>query len=219
MAMTWRNTCGAVLVGLSIVALLAGCSGRKVTTSAADESLLQKQTVSAAPQEPRPSTGVEAARIVEPPLASIEPPPVARETPSQPVRPSSPAGSSGPTNASRPPAVSALPPGAIEDVYFDYDRFSLRTDARATLEKNARWLKSKNGVKVLVEGHCDERGTLAYNLVLGERRAQSIKRYLQELGIPASQLRIVSYGKERPFCTEHREACWQQNRRGHFVVK
>lgn len=210
--MTWRNTCGAVLVGLSIVALLASCSSRTVTTSAADQSLLQKQTVSAAPQEPRPSTGVEAARIVEPPS-------VARETPSQPGRPSSPASSSGPTNASQPPAVSALLPGVIEDVYFDYDRFSLRTDAQATLEKNARWLKSKNGLKVLVEGHCDERGTLAYNLVLGERRAQSIKRYLQELGTPSSQLQIVSYGKERPFCTEHREACWQQNRRGHFVVK
>jgi peptidoglycan-associated lipoprotein len=74
-------------------------------------------------------------------------------------------------------------------------------------------------MKVLIEGHCDERGTLAYNLVLGERRAQSVKRYLQELGVPPSQLQIVSYGKERPFCTEHRETCWQQNRRGHFVVK
>jgi peptidoglycan-associated lipoprotein len=117
------------------------------------------------------------------------------------------------------PAASSLPTDALGDVFFDYDRFTLRSDAVTTLELNARVLKARDGTNLLIEGHCDERGTLAYNLVLGERRAQSVKRYFQELGIPVSQLHITSYGKERPFCQEHREACWQQNRRGHFVVQ
>jgi peptidoglycan-associated lipoprotein len=123
------------------------------------------------------------------------------------------------SNPSPMPAASSRPTGALGDVFFDYDRFTLRNEAKATLEANVRWLRDENGIKVLIEGHCDERGTLAYNLVLGERRAQSVKRYLQELGVPASQVHITSYGKERPFCGEHREACWQQNRRAHFVVQ
>jgi peptidoglycan-associated lipoprotein len=117
------------------------------------------------------------------------------------------------------PAASSLPTEAVDDVFFDYDRSTLRSDAKTTLESNARVLKPRNGTKLLIEGHCDERGTSAYNLVLGERRAQSVKRYLQDLGIPVSQLHITSYGKERPFCRDHREACWQQNRRAHVVVQ
>ncbi|MEW6248776.1 MAG: peptidoglycan-associated lipoprotein Pal [Nitrospirota bacterium] len=107
----------------------------------------------------------------------------------------------------------------LADVFFDFDRFSIRKDAQATLEADARWLKTANGRKVLVEGHCDERGTAEYNLVLGEKRARSVKQYLQELGVPASQIQITSFGKERPFCTEHSDACWQQNRRAHFVLQ
>ncbi len=109
--------------------------------------------------------------------------------------------------------------GTLDDVYFDFDRFSLRSDAKTTLEADALKLKSSSGMTVVVEGHCDERGTLAYNLVLGERRAQAVRQYLQDLGIPPSQIEIISYGKERPFCTEHQEACWRQNRRGHFAAK
>jgi peptidoglycan-associated lipoprotein len=86
------------------------------------------------------------------------------------------------------------------------------------LEANARRLKAENGRKLLIEGHCDERGTVEYNLVLGERRAQTVKQYLQDLGVPSSQIQITSYGKEKPFCTDHSEACWQSNRRAHFVL-
>lgn len=110
----------------------------------------------------------------------------------------------------------ALQPLSVADIYFDFDQFSIRSDAQAVLEANARALKEDRAVKIMIEGHCDERGTLAYNMVLGERRANAAQRYLQELGVPASHIATVSYGKERPFCTEHSEACWQSNRRAHF---
>ena len=103
------------------------------------------------------------------------------------------------------------------DVYFDYDQFVIRSDARAVLEANARSLKAENSRKLLIEGYCDERGTVEYNLVLGERRAQTAKQYLQDLGVPSSRIQITSYGKEKPFCLDHSEACWQSNRRAHFV--
>ncbi|MEC4673499.1 MAG: peptidoglycan-associated lipoprotein Pal, partial [Nitrospirota bacterium] len=108
----------------------------------------------------------------------------------------------------------------IADVFFDFDQFGIRSDAAATLATNAQILQDENqGASLLIEGHCDERGTENYNMVLGERRAQSVKKYLVDLGIPASNIQIVSYGKERPFCTDHYDACWDQNRRGHFVIQ
>jgi peptidoglycan-associated lipoprotein len=108
--------------------------------------------------------------------------------------------------------------GYLTDAFFDYDQADLREDARSALAANAEWLKKYPTVQVLIEGHCDERGTAAYNLSLGERRANAAKEYLGSLGVDGSRLRTVSYGKERPFCTESSESCWQQNRRGHFVI-
>jgi peptidoglycan-associated lipoprotein len=102
-------------------------------------------------------------------------------------------------------------------VFFDFDKSLLRTEARATLEANAAALKADLAGEIVIEGHCDERGTSEYNMVLGERRARAVQRYLEDLGISASRMRIVSFGKERPFCLEHSEACWQSNRRAHFV--
>ncbi len=84
---------------------------------------------------------------------------------------------------------------------------------------DAEWLKANPTKSVTIEGHCDERGTLAYNLVLGEKRAKAVQKYLMELGVNAKQLSVVSYGKERPFCNEHEDACYQKNRRGHLVVR
>jgi len=119
------------------------------------------------------------------------------------------------------PAVPSQPPAKpipeLADVFFDFDRSVIRTEARSGLEANAGLLKSQSGEKILIEGHCDERGTSAYNLVLGERRARATAQYLRDLGVPASQIQITSYGKERPFCEEHSEACWQSNRRAHFT--
>ncbi|MGE0862665.1 MAG: peptidoglycan-associated lipoprotein Pal [Vicinamibacterales bacterium] len=106
----------------------------------------------------------------------------------------------------------------LGDVYFDLDESSIRDDARAALATNATWLKRWTNTRISIEGHCDERGTAEYNLGLGERRASAVKAYLVELGVPADRVVIVSKGKESPFCTESNEACWQQNRRGHFII-
>ena len=108
--------------------------------------------------------------------------------------------------------------GYLTDAFFDYDQSDLREDARSTLATDAQWLKKHPSVQVLIEGHCDERGTAAYNLALGDRRANAAKEYLVSLGIDASRLRTISYGKERPFCTESSESCWQKNRRAHLVI-
>lgn len=105
----------------------------------------------------------------------------------------------------------------IADIFFDFDRFSIREDARPTLEDNAKYMKGNNNLKIVIEGHCDERGTPEYNIALGERRAQAAKKYLIDLGIDSSRISVISYGEEKPFCTDHTEECWQENRRARFV--
>ena len=106
----------------------------------------------------------------------------------------------------------------VKDAYFDFNKSDIRGDARANLTKTAEFLRSYSQVRVTIEGHCDERGSTEYNIGLGERRAQAAKNYLISLGISTDRMDTVSWGKERPFCTEHDEACWQQNRRAHFVA-
>jgi peptidoglycan-associated lipoprotein len=107
----------------------------------------------------------------------------------------------------------------LGDVFFDLDQSSIRDDAKAALSTNATWLKRWTGTRITIEGHADERDTAEYNLGLGERRASAVKAYLVELGVPGDRVVIVSKGEESPFCTESKtESCWQQNRRGHFVI-
>ena len=106
----------------------------------------------------------------------------------------------------------------VQDAYFDLDKADVRPDARSALAKTADFLRNYPQVKVVVEGHCDERGSTEYNLALGDRRAAAVKQYLVSLGIGADRMSTVSYGKEKPFCMESNEACWQKNRRGHFVM-
>lgn len=108
---------------------------------------------------------------------------------------------------------------SLQDVFFAYDSWTIPEDGRQALSRDAEWLKSNPSALVKVEGHCDERGTSAYNLVLGEKRSKAARNYLVELGVGANRLSVVSYGKERPSCNEHAESCYQQNRRGHLVVK
>jgi peptidoglycan-associated lipoprotein len=103
-------------------------------------------------------------------------------------------------------------------VYFDLDRSDLREDARPPLQKDADWLKRWSGVRITLEGHADSRGSSEYNLGLGSRRATAVKDYLVNLGVPTGRMTVVSKGKEQPFCREENESCWQQNRRGHFVI-
>jgi peptidoglycan-associated lipoprotein len=105
----------------------------------------------------------------------------------------------------------------VRDAYFDYDKADIRPDARTALSKTADFLKNNPRFKVTIEGHCDERGSTEYNLGLGDRRANAVKQYILSLGVPADRVSTVSFGKEKPFCMESNEACWQQNRRGHFV--
>jgi peptidoglycan-associated lipoprotein len=106
----------------------------------------------------------------------------------------------------------------LADVFFDLDKSTIKDADRAALTTNANWLKRWTATRISIEGHCDERGTAEYNLSLGERRANAVKAYLVELGVPADRITVVSKGKEAPFCMEKNESCWQQNRRGHFVI-
>jgi peptidoglycan-associated lipoprotein len=105
----------------------------------------------------------------------------------------------------------------VKDAYFDFNKADIRADARTALAQTADFLRKYPQIKATIEGHCDERGSTEYNITLGDRRATAVKNYLVQLGISADRLNTVSYGKEKPFCADSTEACWQQNRVGHFV--
>jgi peptidoglycan-associated lipoprotein len=107
----------------------------------------------------------------------------------------------------------------LQDIFFDYDRSLIRVDMKKSLTENIRWLKANPTASMIVEGHCDERGTVEYNQGLGQRRAASIKNHLVAGGIDAQRIKVVSYGKERPFVTGHDESAWKWNRRVHFVIQ
>jgi peptidoglycan-associated lipoprotein len=114
---------------------------------------------------------------------------------------------------------AAATAAGLRDVFFAFDSFAISEEGRQALSRNAEWAKANAAAKLKIEGHCDERGTSAYNMVLGEKRAKTVRNYLVELGVNANRLSVVSYGKERPFCKDHTEPCYAQNRRGHVVVK
>lgn len=161
--------------------------------------------------EPEPELAplMEEAQVPEPePEVAFEPTPM-EEMPMEPEPPV--------IEEVTPEPLPPPEPLVLDDVYFDFDRFSIRGDAQMALEANARRLRDDENWTLTIEGHCDERGTIAYNLVLGERRAEAVKKYLQDLGVPGWKINIVSYGKEKPFCQDHNEECWQENRRAHFV--
>lgn len=109
--------------------------------------------------------------------------------------------------------------GVLKRVHFETNRWEIVSEDRQILKGNAAWILAHSQFRVAVEGHCDERNTEAYNLALGERRANAAKEYLVGLGVPANKIQTVSYGKSRPSCTAHDEACWQQNRRDEFVLQ
>ncbi len=128
----------------------------------------------------------------------------------------------------QPPPPPPPPPSAseeelfsqnVKDVFFDYDKFDLRPGDASTVQAAATWLKANPNVKFTIEGHCDERGSTEYNLALGDNRANAVRTALVNAGIAADRIKTISYGKEKPFCTDSNEACWQQNRRAHFVYQ
>ena len=175
---------------LSLMLLFAGCASKKVASSSGDQSGQAKTEAI----QPDAIKTVPLERSFDRPSGSL------------------------PSNRSLSPST-ASDSNALGDVFFDYDRFQIRKDAMPVLDANAGWFRANGSKTVLIEGHCDERGTVAYNLVLGEKRARATKQYLQDLGIPTSQLQITSYGEARPFCKQQNEDCYQQNRRAHFVAK
>jgi peptidoglycan-associated lipoprotein len=124
-----------------------------------------------------------------------------------------------------PPAATPSPTDedlfgqSVRDIYFDYDKSDIRSDQQASIQADAQFLMQHTNINFTIEGHCDDRGSTEYNLALGDQRASSVKNALVTLGVNASRIKTISYGKEKPFCMEDNEACWQQNRRGHFVYQ
>ena len=168
------------------------------------------------------------ARRAQPVASATPPSPVVDEAPPAPP----------PAPASEPVPVPAPPPATLTedelfarktleelnserplgDVFFDFDQTAIRDDSRITLQANADWLRRWPTTRVTIEGHCDARGTSEYNLALGERRASAVREYLVSLGVDANRLLVVSKGEESPACFDEHEVCWQQNRRGHFLI-
>jgi peptidoglycan-associated lipoprotein len=202
---------GLMTVSIWAVVVGAGCASRQVASTSGDQSMtIQSKT------EPDSGEGVN-------PLATVDTGgPSLKETAGQSQAGSSAAGMTltpGSSQSQPPRAQSSADLASLHDIYFDFDRYSIRRDAQTTLSVNASLLRTESDTSVVVEGHCDERGTLAYNLVLGEKRAKAVKRYLEDLGIPGSRIQTTSYGEVRPFCKEHNDGCWTKNRRAHFVVR
>jgi peptidoglycan-associated lipoprotein len=170
--------------------------------------------------------GLGVAACGEKRVAVTPPPPVPPTAPATPpappAPPTAPPAAPGPRTLSEDDLFAQASTADIQkefrDVYFALDNSAINDEGRTALTSNANYMKRRGSVRVTIEGHCDERGTAEYNLGLGDRRANAVKAYLVELGVPASSITVVSKGKEAPFCTESNEACWQQNRRGHFVV-
>jgi peptidoglycan-associated lipoprotein len=188
----------AVIATAALSMVVAGCSKKVAATPPPAPA---PQPAAAAPSAP-------AARPAE-------------RAASQPSQPAPPARSNYPDAATRARIDELL--ARIEDAYFDYDQHTLRPDAVKALQSDSTELrdilKDYPNYKLTIEGHCDERGSAEYNMALGEKRAESAKNYLVQVGIPANQLALISYGKEKPVCDEHDEGCWQKNRRIHIVAQ
>lgn len=168
--------------------LLPGCSRKKPTTAPA--APVQEEVVAAPAPTPEPPAAPEPAPEPADPLA----------------------GDLASVNE------YLRSQGLLGDVYYAYDSSDLSPEARQRLADNARFFKDHPAFEALIEGHCDDRGTPEYNLALGERRASSARSYLVSLGVDGSRLRTITYGEERPVCSQSEEACWSQNRRAHFMV-
>jgi peptidoglycan-associated lipoprotein len=188
---------------LALALFLTGCPKRPVATVA---SAPAPAAPAPAPAPPPPAPAPAPAPVAPAP-APAPPPPVAVAPPPAPA-------------PAPPPAPKEyMPNAALKEIYFDFDKSNIRPGDAKILDASATYLKSNPDQLVLIEGHCDERGTIEYNLALGERRAKSAMNYLVAQGIDASRFTLISYGKERPVCTEKTEACWAKNRFDRFLSK
>ena len=194
LASSWTRLLLAVLA-LAVVA--TGCAKRPAVSQAS---------------APAPT----GAAVVAPPPA---PPPAALAPATRGPEPSPPAPTPPPPRVAPPPPKEFAAIGELRDVHFDFDRYAIRPRDAEILRASAQWLRDHADQLVLIEGHCDERGTNEYNQALGERRAKATMNFLVGQGIKADRITLISYGEERPLCTEHNESCWSQNRRAHMLVK
>src|SRR5512132_4342281 len=170
--------------------------------------------VAACHHNPKPTPAPAPAPAPPPPATTPAPPP--------PPPPPPPAPAPAPPTEDEMFAKKTLDQLNAEkpltDTFFALDSTELSGDSRSAIQKDVDWMKRWTSTKVMVQGHADSRGTNEYNLALGERRAAAVRDYMVSLGIPAERITIVSKGEEQPFCSEETEACWQQNRRGHFII-
>lgn len=201
MARRWCHLGSAFLV-LVLTLFLIGCAMRPAT--------ILTTAGTPAPGAPLPATA----------LWTPPPPPAAHvEVPIIPIAETVPAPAPPPVPLAPPPPREFTAVEELKDIRFDFDKYDIRPSAAEVLEANAVWMKANPDHLILIEGHCDERGTGEYNLALGERRAKATLTYLLSQGIEAVRFTLVSYGKERPLCSEQNEACWARNRRANFLVK
>jgi len=164
---------------------------------------------------PEPPEAAEAPAVIE----EAAPAPSTIDVSSEPPIAPAQVPESGITSGELPADIEAINrAGYLTDIFFETDKADLRDETREALARNAAWLRSQPTVKILIEGHCDERNTSEYNLALGWRRANAAKDYIVSLGVPGDQIAVISYGEERPFAQGHDETAWSQNRRAHFVV-
>jgi len=169
-----------------------------------------------------PVVAAPAPTTAPAPAAPAPPPPAPAPAAPAPAPAPPPAPAPAPTAAPAPPPPAPKefrPNDNVKPIYFDFDKSVIRPGDAKILDASAAWLKSNGSQLLLIEGHADERGTNEYNLALGDRRAKAAMNYLVAQGISADRMTIVSYGEERPVCTEHTEACWAKNRRDQFMVK
>lgn len=158
-----------------------------------------------------------AAKTDVPPGPAPPPVPAAVTPPAAPPASAAPPAREVSSERPAPATFTAVPD--LRPIYFDFDRSDIRVGDAVILDANARWLSSNKDTQVIVEGHCDERGTNEYNIALGERRARAARDYLVSRGIETTRITVLSYGEDRPVCTEHTEVCWAQNRRAEFRAK
>ena len=193
----WTRPLLAVLI-LGVVA--TGCAKRPAVSQAS---------------APAPT----GAAVVAPPPQPTPPPAALAPPATRGPEPPAPAPAPPPPRVAPPPPKEFAAVRELRDVHFDFDRYNIRSRDAEILRASAQWLRDHADQLVLIEGHCDERGTNEYNQALGERRAKATMNFLVGQGIKADRITLISYGEERPLCTEHNESCWSQNRRAHMLVK
>ncbi|PYM19962.1 MAG: peptidoglycan-associated lipoprotein Pal [Candidatus Rokuibacteriota bacterium] len=190
-------------VSLALVSLvIAGCAKRPATT----EMSVPPPAGRGAATSPSQATATTTAPATPP--AQQTPATTAQQAPAAP-----------PTGTARPSTQEYVENSELKDIHFDFDKAEIRKVDVPILDADAAWLRSHEDHAVLIEGHCDERGTNEYNVALGDRRAKATMNYLVSRGVPATRITVTSFGEERPICNQHTEACWAKNRRAHFLVK